>query len=78
MSRREIVTLAEKATDAAEQQWSRAFDLVVKDRWVNGCSVYTDRTAIISRLHDLEAAAVAARRALEAVPWPTDADYGES
>ncbi len=74
---RDVINLARKATDAAEDQWAKAYDLLTKDRWVNGAGVYTDKLAILGRLADLEAAAAAARRALHGIPWPVDADYEE-
>jgi hypothetical protein len=70
------IKAAEKATDAAEDQWAAIYKAVHAPRWTNGAGVYTDRLAIKARLMEIRQAADSAYKALD-VPWPSDEDYDD-
>lgn len=69
------ISAAEVDCAKVQAEWGAAVHALGGTVNVNGFGIYRDRSQVRAKLLDAQSRISAALQALEAVEWPTDADY---
>lgn len=71
------ISAAEVACGEVQEKWKAATQALGGSMGVNGFGIYHNRFALKSKLLEAQARIGEALQALEAVDWPTNADYDQ-
>lgn len=71
------ISAAEVACGLVQEKWGAAEQALSGSVSVNGFGIYHDRFSLRSKLLDARENINEALKALDAVEWPTDADYDQ-
>ncbi len=71
------ISAAEVACGAVQDKWSAAAQSLSGSVSFNGFGIYRDRFELRSKLLDARSSIDDALKVLDAVEWPTDADYDQ-